>query len=202
MRKVFISSLIVSLALLSGCGNADDQAIDASMSAVPIPTAPEPTGGTNIIDVDVAKEYRLSLEKSLAAQTAAGLTEIWRDSDDNLAQVIAFDPAKDYAVQHDIIADEASQLEGDSMMPSVLLDELEALEENAATDIGSVSSQKAGTYTVMNRIDDSKYVTVYTIDDQARISTAEVFVDDELSAVAKFIYSITDEGTAAYAKLK
>lgn len=202
VRKLFISSLIISLALLSGCGNSDDEAIDATTSAAPYPTAPEPTGSTNIIDTDAAKEYRSSLEKSLSAQGASGLTEIWRDSDDNVAQVVAFDPTKTFAVQHDIIADEASQLESDATMPSILLDELDALEANSATDIGSVSSQKVGTYTVMNQIDDSKYVTVYTIDDQGRIATAEVFVDDELSAVAKFVYSLTDEGLTAYQKIK
>ena len=203
MHKVIISSIVISAALLGACGNSDsaDNSLPTT-SALPLPVAPEPTGTANVIDADAAMEYRASLEKSLGAQNESGITEIWRDPDGNIAQVVAFDATKTYAVQHDIIADEATQLESDAMMPTVLLDELDALEGNASTDVGSVSSQKAGTYTVLNHIDDSKYVTVYTVDDQNRISTAEVYVDDELSAVAKFIYSLTDEGTAAYAKLK
>lgn len=172
------------------------------MSAAPVPTAPEPTGSTNIIDADAAAAYRIALEKSLAAQTATGLTEVWRDPDGNIAQVVAFDVDAQAAVQHDIIADTATELAGDAMMPNVLLSELEALEANAATDVGSVSSQKAGSFTVLNHVDDSKYISVYTIDDQGRIAKAEVSVDDELSAVATFTYSLTDEGKAAFAKMK
>ena len=202
VRKVILVSLIISGALVSGCGNNADDAAGTEFSLAPVPTAPVPTGTANIIDTDVAKQYRASLEKSLAAQNQSGITEIWSDPDGNIAQVVAFDVSKSFAVQHDIIADEATQLESDAMMPTVLLDELDALEGNASTDVGSVSSQKAGTYTVMNHIDDSQYVTVYTIDDQNRISSAKVYVDDELSASAKFVYGLTDEGTAAYAKLK
>ena len=204
MRKVILSSTILSLVLVSGCGNdsAQTQPEVTDSASVATPIAPEPSGSTNIIDPNAAKSYRDALQKSLAAQAATGLTEIWKDPDGNLAQVVAFDVSMQKGVQHDIVADTAQELSADAMMPTVLLDELDALEGNAATDIGSVTSQKPGTFTVLNHVDDSKYVSVYTLDAQGRIATAEVNVDGDLSAVATFTYSVTDEGKAAFAKLK
>ena len=204
MRKIILGSTLAAIALLTGCGNNADQSqpIESSASAYATPIAPDPTGTGNVIDVDAAKAYRVALEKSLASQADSGLTEVWQDSDGNLAQVVAFDVANGKAVQHDIVADSAQGLTGDAMMPTVLLDELDALEGNAATDKGSVTSQKAGSFTVLNHVDELKYVSVYTVDAQGRIGTAEVTVDGDLSATAVFTYSLTAEAKAAFAKLK
>ena len=202
LRKLVLSSVAVTAVLLAGCGSSSDEAEPSdSYSMAPAPSAPVPTSSANIIDPDAANLYRTALEASLAAQSANGLTEIWKDGDGNLAQVVAFDQSTNKAAQHDVIGDTAQELDAAAMMPNVLLDELDALEGNAATDVGSVTSQKKGTFTVLNHIDDSKYVSVYTVDAQNRISSAEVYVDDELSATAKFVYEVTQEGKTALAKL-
>ena len=204
MRKVILGSILISVSLVTACGRDTGQAQPDALNPTTFatPVAPEPTGSTNIIDETAAKAYREALQKSLAAQSETGLTEIWKDPDGNLAQVVSFDVASQKGVQHDIIADEAQELGGDAMMPTVLLDELDALEGNASTDRGSVTSQKTGTFTVLNYVDDSKYVSVYTVDDQGRLASAQVSVDDELSAIATFTYSVTAEGKTAFAKLK
>lgn len=188
--------------LLAGCGLNRSESAN---SPIPSPTrysvAPEPSGSTNIIDLAVASEYRQALEKSLAIAQAKGLTELWSDPDGNLVQIVAFDSRDQRVVQEDVVAEDVQELDSTAIMPAVLIDELDALEGNAATDVGSVTSQSQGTFTILNHIDDSTYITIYELDSNGLIATAKVSVDNELSATAIFNYSLTAEGKSSFAKL-
>ena len=97
--------------------------------------------------------------------------------------------------------DSVFEMDETSMMPARTLSELDGLVAGG-NDQGSVISSAPGEFTITNTIDLSKYVTVYTLDAEGRITKSVISSDDEPLGEITYTYSVTKEGKAALTALK
>lgn len=183
-------SLVLVIATLTTCACGTKSVPTSSPS-------PSSSVSSNVVIPSAAAAYRQALDQSLAAANSTGLTELWSDATGALVTVVVQDPKTGVCAQADLIIKDTQLIDADGMMPSVLLAELDGLEANTGTDIGSVKSPASGVIEVANFIDDTHYVTTYTLDSAGRISSAQQLAEGELAATATFSYSITTEGATA-----
>lgn len=163
--------------------------------------APSVSISPNHIAPNAAKAYRQALNRSLSDAQSLGLTELWSDSTETLVTVVVQDPKTGVCAQSDLIMKETQLIDVEAMMPSVLIAELDGLESNSGSDVGSVTLSANGDIKVTNFMDDTHYTTTYTIDSSGRIATATQFAEGELTATASFDYHVTDEGKRALAEV-
>ena len=200
MRRSIVAIAVVLGLALTGCGNKSASP-SASESDVVISESVDPavSYAPNDIDKDAATAYRDALNKSVESAKANGLTELWSDETGALETVLAWDAAKNIAVQSDLINEDTEEIDLEGLMPQSLLDELDSLESNAGDDFGSVKSTGKGVFVITNFIEDINYVTTYEVDSQGRIAKATSMADGEAAGTAVFEYTVTKEGKAALA---
>ena len=118
-----------------------------------------------------------------------------------MVQVAVQDPKTKTCASYDVDADSVFEMDETSMMPARTISELDGLVAGG-NDQGSVISNAPGEFTITNTIDLSKYVTVYTLDTEGRISKSVITSDDEPLGEITYTYSVTKEGKAALVALK
>jgi hypothetical protein len=191
------AALTVALAL-TACGT---KGATPTTSGSPIASGVPSPMVSNDIDPAAAKGYRDALKASLAAMQATGLTELTYDDTNALIDVVAYDPSNKRVVEQDVEFGDAEELDDSATMPSSLLDELDGLESGDSVDSGSIKSPVAGTFVVTSNLEDSSYVTTYTLDDQGRIATSKLVMDGDSIGVTKYVYELTKEAKDAFKAL-
>ena len=196
---------LVALAVLTfatGCGDKSPDSGAATESGISAPTLEaEPSISPNEIQPDAEREFRAALVKSQDSAAESGLTELWFDTDGVMVQVAVQDPKTKICASYDVDADSVFEMDETSMMPARTLSELDGLVAGG-NDQGSVISSAPGEFTITNTIDLSKYVTVYTLDAEGRITKSVISSDDEPLGEITYTYSVTKEGKAALVALK
>lgn len=182
----------IAIAALAFCMSACGSKPATTTSATPsVSLSP------NDVAPSAAKAYRQALDRSLAASQSMGLTELWKDATGSLVTVLVESPNDGICVQSDLVIKDTQLIDQEAMMPSVLIAELDGLEANSGSDIGSVKFATNGDIEVANFIDDTHYVTTYALDQGGRISSATQFAEGELAATASFRYEVTPDGQKA-----
>ena len=191
LRTPLVLAIVVMSA--TGCGTKS------------VPTSsptPLTSVSKNVVIPSAAKAYRAALENSLTSANSKGLTELWSDSTGKLVTVVVQDANNGVCAQSDLVINDTQEIDSAGMMPSVLMAELEGLEANTGTDIGSVKNTASGDIEVANFIDDTHYLTTYALDSSGRIASATQLAEGELAATATFTYAITPEGAKALRAVK
>jgi hypothetical protein len=190
------------LTFATGCGDKSPDSGSATESGISAPTLEaEPSISPNEIQPDAEREFRAALVKSQESAAESGLTELWFDTDGVIVQVAVQDPKTKTCASYDVDADSVFEMDETSMMPARTISELDGLVAGG-NDQGSVISNAPGEFTITNTIDLSKYVTVYTLDTEGRISKSVITSDDEPLGEITYTYSVTKEGKAALVALK
>jgi len=192
-------SVFAVMALTVGCGSDSGASPESSVAAPTLEA--EPTVSPNEIEPAAESEFRAALIKSQESAAETGLTELWFDTDGVMVQVAVQDPKTKICASYDVDADSVFEMDETSMMPARTLSELDGLVAGG-NDQGSVISSAPGEFTITNTIDLSKYVTVYTLDAEGRITKSVISSDDEPLGEITYTYSITKEGKAALTALK
>lgn len=192
-------SVFAVMALTVGCGSDSGASPESSVAAPTLEA--EPTVSPNEIEPAAESEFRAALIKSQESATETGLTELWFDTDGVMVQVAVQDPKTQICASYDVDADSVFEMDETSMMPARTLSELDGLVAGG-NDQGSVISSAPGEFTITNTIDLSKYVTVYTLDAEGRITKSVISSDDEPLGEITYTYSVTKEGKAALTALK
>ena len=195
LKAIAAISLTFALAACGAGSNSDNASATPGISGMPSPLA------SNDIDPAAAKVYRDALNASLAAMKSTGLTELTYDTDNALIDLVAYDAATKRVVEQDVEFGDATELDDSATMPNSLLDELDGLEAGTGTDSGSVKSPSAGTIVVTSYLEDTTYITTYTIDAQGRISESSLVLDGDPIGVTKYDYSLTKDAKAAFKAL-
>jgi hypothetical protein len=185
------------LTFTSGCSNASPEPGSAQETSAAAPTLEaEPTASPNEIEPDAEREFRAALIKSQEGAAESGLTELWFDSDGVMVQVVVQDPKTNTFASYDIDADSVFEMDETSMMPARTIAELDGLMAGGE-DQGSITSEASGRFTVTNIIDQSTYITVYTLDKEGRIEKSVISSDDEPLGEITYTYGVTKEGKSA-----
>ena len=192
-----IAALSIVLAL-TACGS---KGASPSASGTPVGSGVPTPMVSNDIDPNAAKGYRDALKASLAAMQSSGLTELTYDTDNALIDVLAYDPSNKRVVEQDVEFGDAEELDDSATMPNSLLDELDGLESGTGSDSGSIKSPSAGTFVVTSFLEDTTYVSTYTLDSAGRIATSTIVMDGDSIGVTKYEYSVTKEAKAAFKAL-
>jgi hypothetical protein len=192
-------SVLAVMALTVGCASDSGASPESSVAAPTLEA--EPTVSPNEIEPAAESEFRAALIKSQESATETGLTELWFDTDGVMVQVAVQDPKTKICASYDVDADSVFEMDETSMMPARTLSELDGLVAGG-NDQGSVISSAPGEFTITNTIDLSKYVTVYTLDAEGRITKSVISSDDEPLGEITYTYSVTKEGKAALTALK
>jgi len=192
-------SVFAVMALTVGCGSDSGASPESSVAAPTLEA--EPTVSPNEIEPAAESEFRAALIKSQESAAETGLTELWFDTDGVMVQVAVQDPKTKICASYDVDADSVFEMDETSMMPARTLSELDGLVAGG-NDQGSVISSAPGEFTITNTIDLSKYVTVYTLDAEGRITKSVISSDDEPLGEITYTYSVTKEGKAALTALK
>jgi hypothetical protein len=192
-------SVLAVMALTAGCASDSGASPESSVAAPTLEA--EPTVSPNEIEPAAESEFRAALIKSQESATETGLTELWFDTDGVMVQVAVQDPKTKICASYDVDADSVFEMDETSMMPARTLSELDGLVAGG-NDQGSVISSAPGEFTITNTIDLSKYVTVYTLDAEGRITKSVISSDDEPLGEITYTYSVTKEGKAALTALK
>ena len=195
-------AVLAVLTFATGCGDKSPNSGSATESGISAPTLEaEPSISPNEIQPDAEREFRAALVKSQESAAESGLTELWFDTDGVMVQVAVQDPKTKTCASYDVDADSVFEMDETSMMPARTISELDGLVAGG-NDQGSVISNAPGEFTITNTIDLSKYVTVYTLDAEGRISKSVITSDDEPLGEITYTYSVTKEGKAALVALK
>jgi hypothetical protein len=192
-------SVFAVMALTVGCASDSGASPESSVAAPTLEA--EATVSPNEIEPAAESEFRAALIKSQGSASETGLTELWFDTDGVMVQVAVQDPKTKICASYDVDADSVFEMDETSMMPARTLSELDGLVAGG-NDQGSVISSAPGEFTITNTIDLSKYVTVYTLDAEGRITKSVISSDDEPLGEITYTYSITKEGKAALTALK
>lgn len=191
---------VAALAVLTfatGCGDKTPDSGSSAESGISAPTLEaEPSISPNEIEPGAEREFRAALVKSQESAAESGLTELWFDTDGMMVQVAVQDPKTDTCASYDIGADSVFEMDETSMMPARTIAELDGLVAGG-NDQGSVIGSAPNEFTITNTIDLAKYVTVYTLDADGRITKSVISSDDEPLGEITYTYSITKEGKAA-----
>ena len=195
-------AVLAVLTFATGCGDKSPDSGAGAESGISAPTLEaEPSISPNEIQPDAEREFRAALVKSQESAAESGLTELWFDTDGVMVQVAVQDPKTKTCASYDVDADSVFEMDETSMMPARTISELDGLVAGG-NDQGSVISNAPGEFTITNTIDLSKYVTVYTLDTEGRISKSVITSDDEPLGEITYTYSVTKEGKAALVALK
>ena len=190
------------LAMTAGCGNNSSGAGATQDSGIAAPTLePQPSVSPNEIEPEAESQFRAALNTSQESAAAAGLTELWFDTDGKLVQVAVQDSRTKVCASYDVDADSVFEMDETSMMPARTIAELDGLVAGG-NDQGSVILSAPGEFTITNTIDLAKYVTVYTLNAEGRIAKSVITADDEALGEITYTYSVTKEGKAALTALK
>ena len=82
-----------------------------------------------------------------------------------------------------------------------LLDELDGLEADNGTDVGTITSPKPGTIVVTSFLEDTVYESTYVINAAGLIESATIVLDGDPLGLTKYDYSVTAEAKAAFKAL-
>lgn len=197
------TALVVGLTAGCSRGQASASATAMPSTGVSQPAATDmPTPPTkNQVDPNAAKTYRTALEASLAAMKATGLTELTYDTDNKLIDVLAYNSANKRVVEQDVEYGDVEELDDSASMPNSLLDELDGLQADNGTDVGTIASPKPGVIVVTTFLDDSVYVSTYTINAAGLIESASIVLDGDDLGVTKYVYALTPEAKKAFQAL-
>ena len=188
---------LAAVSLTSACGNDAPEPTSTQESSVAAPTlGSQPSEAPNEIEPNAEKEFRAALIKSQDSAAVSGLTELWFDTDGEMVQVAVQDPKSKSCANYDVNDDSVYEMDETSMMPARTIAELDGLIAGGE-DQGSVVSSAPGEFTITNTIDLAKYVTVYTLDAEGRITKSVISSDDEPLGEITYTYSVTKEGKAA-----
>jgi hypothetical protein len=201
-KVIAASTVVLAIGLTSGCGNSATSGADATdlptaaATELPanLPTAP----AKNEVNPDAAKAYRAALEASLAAMRKSGLTELTYDTDNTLIDVLAYNPANKRVVEQDVEYGDVEELDESASMPNSLLDELDGLEADNGTDVGTVTSPQPGVIVVTSFLEETVYVSTYTINSAGLIESASLVLDGDDLGTTKYVYSLTPEAKKAF----
>jgi hypothetical protein len=189
--------LVLATLIFSGCsGDSDPLASGSpnpSTSASGIAPTPTPS---NAISPEVLAAYQKAISASQLSAKQNGLTELLLDFESELVQVSVQDSANSLFLIHDLIEDQVYEVDETAMMPAMLLAELESL-TGTGEGSGTVTSSSPQTFVVTNTIDETVYVSTYTIDSAGRISSASIAAEGEALGTAEYSYEITPEGETA-----
>ena len=201
MTRKLVLSLALIAVVVTGCGSKDVLVKPtASVGASDMPPTDGSAAPNNNVNASAAKAYRDALTKSLAAAKSDGLTEVWTDEGNAPSTVLSWNGSTKKGVQQDLTDDSAEAIDFDAMMPQANIDELDSIEQNL--DQGTVEMKSATVFIVTTIMDESKFVTTYTLDSQGRLGKAASTIDGDPAGNATFDYSVTSAGAKAFKALK